>query len=151
MVIRTANSAFCKTVCCPPFKVSVSKRANAWTPNGRAAGSALIAELIVAMAILVAAVFPLSLSFFNDARALRAEYCRAVAMEIVDGEMEILMAGEWRAYSEGTHVYLVQAEAARNLPPGQFQLTRTGNHIRLEWAAVEKRGIGNIVREATVR
>jgi len=131
--------------------VSGSKHAKAWTPNGRAAGSALIAELIVAMAILVAAVFPLSLSFLKDARVLRAEYCRAVAVEIVDGEMEILVAGEWQAYAEGAHAYEVRAQAARNLPPGQFQLTRTGNRIRLEWAATEKQGIGTVVREATVK
>lgn len=131
----------------------VSLRTNnlAATARRRTAGSALITELVVAMGILVAVVFPLSVSFVKDARVLRAEYHRAVAMEIVDGEMGILVAGEWRAFPEGTHVYEVRARAATNLPPGQFRLTRKANHMRLEWAAAKKQGIGEVVREATVK
>lgn len=72
-------------------------------------------------------------------------------MEIVDGEMEILVAGEWRAYPEGTHEYNVSARAASNLPRGKFVLTRTGNRLRLEWSAASARGIGKVVREATAK
>lgn len=117
----------------------------------RAAGSMLIAELVVAMGIAVAVLAPLSIGFVKDAHLLRAEYYRAVAMEIVDGEMEILVAGEWQAYPEGTHEYKVSARAAANLPRGKFMLTRTGNRLRLEWSAATARGIGRIVREATVK
>ncbi len=117
----------------------------------RAAGSMLIAELVVAMGIAVAVLAPLSIGFVKDAHLLRAEYYRAVAMEIVDGEMEILVAGEWQAYPEGTHEYKVSARAAANLPRGKFVLTRTGNRLRLEWSAATARGIGRVVREATVK
>ncbi len=117
----------------------------------RAAGSMLIAELVVAMGIVVAVLVPLSIGFVKDAHLLRAGYYRAVAMEIVDGEMETLVSGEWQAYSEGTHEYKVSARAAANLPRGKFVLTRTGNRLRLEWSAASARGIGRIVREATVK
>jgi len=72
-------------------------------------------------------------------------------MEIVDGEIEILAAGPWRGIPEGSRPYTVHANAAANLPPGQFLLTRAGNHLRLEWTAVKKSGIGPVIREATVK
>jgi hypothetical protein len=110
----------------------------------------LTTELIVGMAILVIAVLPIGYSLLNDARALRSTYQRAVAMEIVDGEIEILAAGQWRSFPEGTNTYPVHALAATNLPPGQFRLTRTGNHLRLDWRADPPRK-GNVMREVTVR
>lgn len=120
--------------------------------NGRyATGNILIAELVVATGIVVLVLAPLSIGFVKDAHLLRAEYYRAIAMEIVDGEMEILAAGEWQAYPEGIHDYKVSARAALNLPRGKFTLTRTGNQVRLEWSAASARGIGKVVRETTVK
>jgi hypothetical protein len=119
----------------------------------RAENGMLMAELVVAMAILMIAVMPIGYSFMQDARLFRVTYQRAVAMEIVDGEMEILVAGEWRAFPEGPQAYTVHAEAAANLPPGRFQLTRAGNQLRLEWAPIDKRGmgVGTVVREVTLK
>ena len=45
----------------------------------------------------------------------------------------------------------MHANAAATLPAGHFQLTKTGNHVRLEWNADEKKGIGAIVRETTIK
>jgi hypothetical protein len=111
----------------------------------------LMTELMVAMAILVIAVLPLGYSLVQDANQHRANYQHAVAMEIVDGEIEILAAGEWRSLSEGTHPYSVHAAAAVNLPDGEFQVTRTNNKIRLQWTANERQGFGIIAREVTVK
>ena len=107
-------------------------------------------DLMVGLAILTLAVLPLAYSFVRERQVLRIEYCRSVADEIVDGEMEILAAGDWRAFPEGTQPYVVRAKAAASLPPGQFQFTRAGNHLRLQWSSTEKRGIGVVAREATV-
>ena len=114
-------------------------------------GGFAMAELTLAMAIILIALLPLSFSVNHDARLFRATYQRAVAMEIVDGEMEILAAGEWRNFPEGAHPYTVQARAASNLPPGRFLVTRTGQHLRLEWSSAKKQGIGPVVREVTVQ
>ena len=108
-------------------------------------------DLIVGMAILAVAFMPLAFSFVRERQLLRAEYSRAVAVEIVDGEMEILAAGEWRNFPDGAQVYTVHAQAAASLPPGHFQLTRTGKHLRLEWKSDKPRGIGTVVREITVK
>ena len=78
----------------------------------------LLAEMAVAIAILVIALLPLGYAAGFNARLFRANYERAVAMEIVDGEMEILAAGEWRAFPEGPQPYAVHAKAAASLPPG---------------------------------
>ena len=61
----------------------------------------MIIELVVAMGILTVALLPLGYAASSTARRFRANYDRAVAMEIVDGEMEILAAGEWRGFPEG--------------------------------------------------
>jgi hypothetical protein len=111
----------------------------------------VIVEIIVAMGILVIAMIPLTIALNSDAKLFRAAYQRAVAMEIVDGEIEILAAGPWRDIPEGSRPCAVHANAAANLPPGQFLLTRAGNHLRLEWTAANKSGIGTIIREVTVQ
>lgn len=108
-------------------------------------------DLLVGLAILALAVLPLGYSFAREQRALRAEYCRSVALEIVDGEMEILAAGDWENFPDGAQSYTVHANAAAKLPQGHFQLTKTGNHLRLEWTPDKRQGIGAVVREITVK
>lgn len=113
---------------------------------------ALLAELIVALALLTGALLPLAYSITSEKRLARDSYHRAVAMEIVDGEMEILAAGEWRVFSPGSHEYSVRAAAATNLPAGQFLLTITTNKVRLEWRPLAKKiGRPVVVREAQTK
>ena len=100
-------------------------------------GSALLAELIGAMLVLTLAIMPITVMLLKDQRACREYYYKAVAMEIVDGEMEILAAGGVGGISEGSQPYAVNAAAATNLPPGKFTLTREGKTLRLEWQANE--------------
>jgi hypothetical protein len=120
------------------------------TRRQRERGIFLMTDLIVGMAILTLAIMPLAYSFARDRQLLRADYSRAVAAEIVDGEMEILAAGAWRDFPDGRQVYPVHAAAAR-LPAGQFELTKAGNHLRLEWKSDKHLGIGEVVREVTVK
>src|SRR5437899_920578 len=108
-------------------------------------GGALMIELIVAMAILTGALLPLAYSIFSERRLARASYQRAIAMELVDGEMEILAAGEWRAFAPGKHVYPVRSAATTNLPPGEFLLTVEPGKVRLEWQPGIKRHGGAVV------
>jgi len=107
-------------------------------------------EAAIGMAILALAFLPIAYSAASTAKRFKATYQHAVATEIVDGEMEIVAAGEWRSLPEGSQVWIVHANAATNLPPGKFQFARNGNHLRLEWSSNEKHGIGKVVREVTV-
>jgi len=111
----------------------------------------LMVELLVAMALLIGVLFPLAYSFATERRLARSYYQRAVAMEIVDGEMEALLAGEWRAFSPGTHDYLVHAGAATNLPPGRFILSVQPGRIQLRWQPALKDRGGPVTREAILK
>jgi hypothetical protein len=114
---------------------------------GRKMHGYLEIDLCVALAILALAIVPLGYSFTHEQTALRVDYCRAVANEIVDGEMEVLAAGAWKEFPDGSHVYMVHSRAARNLPAGHFELTKTGKHLRLEWVPDARKGVGDVVRE----
>jgi len=98
-------------------------------------------ELAVAMAILVVAVLPLAFMFAREGKLLRTYYRDAVAMQILDGEMEVLAAGEWRRFAEGQHTLNINARAATNLPPGKFVLTREAKTLRLEWRPEQGRAM----------
>ena len=112
---------------------------------------ALLTEIMVAVGLLVGALLPLAYSIATEQRMARFHYMRAVAMEIVDGEMEVLAAGEWRSFTPGSHEYSVRAHAATNLPPGRFQLTLENNNIRLEWRPAGKRQGTPVMREVKVK
>ncbi len=130
------------------MKINVHQHFRASPKHGR---GFLMVDLLVGMAILTLAIMPLTFSFVHERQLLRAEYFRAVAMEIVDGEMEILAAGEWRDFPDGPQIYTVHAQAAARLPSGHFQLTKTGKHLRLEWKSDQRRGVGTVAREITVK
>ena len=110
----------------------------------------LVAELVVAISVLAVAMIPLAYSFNLEQKLVRANYDHVVAMEIVDGEIELLHAGEWRSWPEGTHDYPVTALSAKNLPPGKFILTRAPGLIRLEWTPAKRGAGGKVRREITI-
>ena len=117
----------------------------------RRLGGFLEVDLLVGLAIITLAVVPLGYSFSRERQVLKIEYVRSVVTEIVDGEMEILVAGDWKNFPDGTQKYAVHANALVSLPPGRFQLTKISNHLRLEWNSDEKHGVGKVVREFTVK
>ena len=111
---------------------------------------ALMIEFLVAMALVMGALLPLAYSFAKEKRLARALYQRAIAMEIVDGEIEVLAAGGWKGLTNGASVFTVHALAATNLPPGRFLVTRADKRIKLEWRPEVKQHGGAVVREITL-
>ena len=105
----------------------------------RERGAVLLAELIVALVLLATALIPITFSIINDQRTFRNYYFKAIAMEIVDGEMEILKSGYWKEFEQGAQPYPTTAKAGENLPEGDFILTLKGKLIRLEWKMKEGR------------
>ena len=94
---------------------------------------ALLLELVVAIGILSAVMLPIAFGFLLETRTIRNSYFDVVSMEVVDGEMEILAAGDWSRFAQGQHPYPVSAAAVKNLPDGSFRLTRSHHNLRLEW------------------
>ena len=111
----------------------------------------LMIEMVLALTIIATVLMPIGYSFMEEQHVLRVYYWRAVAMEAVDGEMEVLVAGDWRTYGEGEHPYNIHAESAKYLPPGKFTLTVHGSRLRLEWRPEELRSGSPVVREAVGR
>jgi hypothetical protein len=111
----------------------------------------LMMELLVAIAILTGALIPLAYSLVSEKQVARRYYQRAVAAELVDGELEVLAAGAWRAFPEGVHPYSVRAGALTNLPPGKFVLTIKTGRLRLEWLPGVKDHGGPLAREAVLK
>jgi len=116
----------------------------------RPLGSVMIAELVVATALVVGALLPLSMAIFRDTRVLRAEYCRAAIMELILGELEVLRSGGWTAWPEGRHEYPISGWVITNLPEGRFILTRTGGHLRLEWIPEGPHDRGRVVYDCQI-
>jgi Tfp pilus assembly protein PilV len=111
----------------------------------------LMVEALIALALVVVILLPFAYAFTGERRIALASYQRAVAMEIVDGEMEALLAGEWRAYPPGKHDYQVHASAAANLPPGHFVLNVQPGKVRLRWQPALKDHGGPVTREALIK
>lgn len=107
-----------------------------------------VLDLVVAIGILMVTMLPLAYSFAKEQRLARGYYYRAVAMEIIDGEMELLLAGEWRAFPAGRQAYSVRAEAATNLPPGHFHLSILQDKLQLEWTPGKAGQGGAVSRSA---
>lgn len=116
----------------------------------RGDGGSLMLELIVAIGVLGYVLGSFAATYWHEMKLGKARYWRAIAIEIVDGEMEALLAGEWRAFNEGTHEYPIRADAAANLPDGQFLFTRKDKTLKLEWRPAQKGRGGNVIREATL-
>ncbi|MFW6107689.1 MAG: prepilin-type N-terminal cleavage/methylation domain-containing protein [bacterium] len=117
----------------------------------RQAGAFSLLELLVALGIFGMAVGGFAVTSWYDTRMLGQQYVRAAAMEIVDGEMEVLAAGEWKAYAEGSQAYEVSAGAAESLPPGTFTLTIEDRTARLEWRPDNPKTGVRVAREVTIR
>lgn len=103
-------------------------------------------DLLAALLLLFVAVLPLGYSFYADQRAMRAMYERAVAMELLDGEMERLVAGGGHNLPPGTHEITLVGNAAANLHPATARRIVGTNSIRLEWTPV-KQARPTVVRE----
>ncbi len=108
-------------------------------------------ELLVAVAILIGVLLPFAYSFASERRLALSYYQRAVAMEIVDGEMEALLAGEWRAFPRGINDYQVHCGAATNLPPGRFILSVQPGKLQLRWQPSVKHHGGPVTREVILK
>jgi hypothetical protein len=111
----------------------------------------LMLELLVAMVLLSVALLPLAYATFSEYKLARAYYQRAVALELVDGEIEVLAAGEWRSFPVGIHDYPIRASAATNLPPGRLVLTVQPPKVRLDWQPAAKGRSGPVTREVSVQ
>ena len=107
-------------------------------------------EALTAIGVLSLILGSFAVAYVYEQKACRISYLRAAAMEIVDGEMELLAAGEWKAYKAGPQEYPVSSEAAKNLSGGRFLLIVEGKRLRLEWTPPQGHEAARVVREVAL-
>jgi hypothetical protein len=112
-------------------------------------------DLIAAIAVLAIAILPLGFGILHHRTLVRDATTRAVVLELLDGEMEVLAAGEHRSFQEGTHPYALTGAAALNLPQGSCLLTRApqplgGIELHLEWKPTVARAMQPVRRSILV-
>ena len=108
-------------------------------------------DLVVGIFILGTAIIPIGFAFARERQVLKQEYHHSVINELVDGELEILAAGAAKTLPDGVQPLKVSSPAAEKLPAGHFQLTKTGNRLRVEWMPDKKCGVSAVVREVTLK
>lgn len=118
-------------------------------PDPRRRG-VLTVELVIAMAMFVIAFVPMGILATREQRVARALYFRAVAGEILDGELEVLLAGSWKSLSPGTNTLPVRAEATNSLPPGRFEAVFEPPRLTLHWRANKPNTGADTIRQGQV-
>lgn len=107
-------------------------------------------DLAVALGLLVVLVLPLAHGLVGERRLLDAELRRAALIELLDGELEILLAGEWKSRPEGESDVALAGAGAERLPAGRCVLVKNGRHLRLEWRPEKRPGAVAASKEAVV-
>lgn len=109
-------------------------------PTTRLTNRLAFLQLDVAVAITVLALvfIPLSVSSSGDLDLARRQYFEAVALQLIDGEMDVLLAGERRKYTPGEHQIKPVGEAVQNLPEGEFVLTVHDQKLTLAWVPTKR-------------
>ena len=106
--------------------------------SGRRRGQLQI-DCLVALGLIMTVVLPLGYGFLHSQRLMRQTYQRALVTELIDGELEVLAAGEWRNQAMGMHEYPMRGGALTNVPAGRWLLTRNDRVCRLEWQPTDPR------------
>ena len=96
-------------------------------------------DLLVGLAILSLAVVPLGFSFARERQVLKMEYFRSVANEIVDGEMEILAAGDGKT-SRTARKFIPSTPGRRQPAAGTFSTDQNRQPSAPGMDARRKRG-----------
>ena len=117
-------------------------------PTTRLTNRLAFLQLDVAVAITVLALvfIPLSVSSSGDLDLARRQHFEAVALQLIDGEMDVLLAGERRKYTPGEHQIKPVGEAVQNLPEGEFVLTVHDQKLTLAWVPTKRAKWGRVER-----
>ena len=103
-------------------------------------------DIAVAITVLALVFIPLSISSSGDLDLARRHYFEAVALQLIDGEMDVLLAGERRKHTTGEHRITPIGEAVQNLPEGEFVLTVHDQKLTLAWVPTKRAKWGRVER-----
>ena len=103
-------------------------------------------DMAIALSLLALVFIPLSVSSSGGLDLARRHYFEAVALQLIDGEMDVLLAGERRKYTLGEYGITPVGEAVQNLPEGKFVLTVKQKQLTLTWVPTKRAKWGRVER-----
>ncbi|KAB2671559.1 MAG: hypothetical protein DVB31_04540 [Verrucomicrobia bacterium] len=108
-------------------------------------------DALVALGLVVVLILPMGFGAVANQRLMRQTYQRAVVMELIDGELEVLASGDPQRAPVGVREIRMGGYAATNLPSGKFLLTRTDRTCRIEWVPTDTRHAVPFAREIAMK
>ena len=103
-------------------------------------------DMAIALSLLALVFIPLSVSSSGGLDLARRHYFEAVALQLIDGEMDVLLAGERRKYTTGEHRIKPVGDAVQNLPEGKFVLTVQDEKLTMAWVPTKRAKWGRVER-----
>ena len=122
-------------------------------PSSRSIRCLAFIQLDIAVAIVILGLIFIPLSVTSSAKLdlARRHHFEAVALNLIDGEIDVLLAGEIKKYKLGKSLITPPGEAVGSLPKGEFILTLNEKTIKLEWVPKKLTKWGRIQREVNLK
>ena len=108
-------------------------------------------DVMGAIVILMLVFIPLTVTSSRKLDLARRHHVEAVVLQLIDGEIDVLLAGEHKKYNFGEHRITPAGEAAEDLPKGDFILTLKKKQLSLVWIPVKQAKWGRIDREVNLK
>lgn len=119
--------------------------------GNRSRAGGLLPDLAVALLLLTVALLPLAYSFASQRRLLQAEMDRAAVVQLVDGELELLLAGPWKNLPDGSSTIVLRTNGMARAVAGTCVVMKQGRALKIEWTPQAHSGVGRVVREGAAR
>ena len=122
-------------------------------PRPRSMRCLAFIQLDIALAIVILGLIFIPLSVTSSAKLdlARRHHFKAVALNLIDGEIDVLLAGEIKKYKPGESLITPPGEAVGSLPKGEFILTLNDKIFKLEWVPEKSTKWGRVQREVNLK
>lgn len=108
-------------------------------------------DVAVAIAILMLVFIPLTVTSSGKLDLARRHHVEAVVLQLIDGEIDVLLAGELKKYKAGEQRITPSGDVVEMLPKGDFVLTVKEKQLELVWVPVKLSKWGRIERAVNLR
>ena len=106
---------------------------------------------MLAVSILMLLFIPFGVTSSGKLDLARRQHFEAVALQMIDGELDVLLAGERQKYPLGEHKITPPGEAVKTLPVGEFILIVKEKQLFLAWVPEKEAKWGRVEREVTLK
>ena len=120
-------------------------------PTPRAAKRLAFVQLDVALAVSILLLVFIPFSVTSSSKLDLARRQHFVALQMIDGELDVLMAGERQKFSPGEHKITPPGEAVKTLPVGEFILTVEEKQLTVAWVPEKEAKWGRVEREVILK